>query len=150
MGLFDSIAGAVGNALGQGENGNGAENILNSILQQGAGGQSGNIVGQLLGGLFGGQEGQGGQGGQDGAAGGSPLSGILETLASSGLADQVGSWLSNNPNLPITPDQLREALGSEQVQQLAQQSGLPIGEFLKHLAEHLPQAASDSAGMPSA
>lgn len=144
MGLFDSIAGAVGNALGQGEGANGAENILNSILQQGVGGQSGNVVGQLLGGLFGGQE------GQPGTASGSPLSGILETLASSGLADQVGSWLSNNPNLPITPDQLREALGSEQVQQLAQQSGLPIGEFLKHLADHLPQAASDSAGMPSA
>lgn len=144
MGLFDNIAGAVGNALGQGETGSGAENILNSILQQGVGGQSGNIVGQLLGGLFGGQQGQ-----ADGGAGGSALSGILETLASSGLADQVGSWLSNNPNLPITPEQLREALGSEQVQQLAQQAGLPVSDFLKHLAAHLPQAASDSAGMPS-
>lgn len=136
MGLFDSIAGAVGSALGQSGTGSesGAQSILGNLLQQGVGGQSGNIVGQLLGGLGGGQAG---------------MSGILETLAASGLGAQVSSWMSNNPNLPVSAEQIKEALGSEQVQQMAQQAGLPIGDFLKHLAEHLPQAASDAAGTPT-
>ena len=138
MGLFDSIAGAVGSALGQGgaNKESGAQDILENLLQQGAGGQSGNIVGQLLGGLTGGQ-------GQSGMAG------MLETLAASGLGEQVSSWMSNNPNLPISTQQIKDALGSEQVQQMAAQSGLPIGDFLKHLAEHLPQAASEAAGTPT-
>ena len=140
MGLFDSIAGAVGSALGQNTQGSdeGAHNILGNLLQQGGLGQSGNIVGQLLGGLGGGQAGAGGN-----------MAGILENLASSGLGDQVSSWMSNNPNMPVSAQQLHDALGSEQVQQMAQQSGLPIGDFLKHLAEHLPQAASEAAGAPS-
>jgi uncharacterized protein YidB (DUF937 family) len=141
MGLFDNLASAVGSALGQSgsEGETGAQNILGNLLQQGGIGQSGSIVGQLLGSLTGGQ----------GAAGQSGISGVLETLAANGLGSQVSSWLSNNPNLPITVDQLRDALGSDQAQQLAQQSGLPVGEFLKHLAEHLPQAASEAAGTPS-
>lgn len=149
MGLFDSIVNTVGGALGQSKDpaagdGEGAQNILGNLLKQGGLGQSGNIIGQLLGGLGGGatQEGQAGQGG-------GPLGGILETLASSGLGEQVSSWVSNNPNLPVSMDQIRDALGSEQVQQMAAASGLPIGDFLKNLAEHLPHAASEAAGVPA-
>lgn len=139
MGLFDSIANAVGGALGQKDGGSGASDILGNLLQQGGQGASGNIVGQLLN-SFGG-------GGAAGAQGGG-LAGTLETLAASGLGEQVASWMSNNPNLPISAEQLRDALGSDQVQQMAQASGLPVGDFLKHLAEHLPQAASEAAGAP--
>lgn len=108
MSIFDSVAGL----LGGGE------------------GQSGNIVGALLGG---------------GGAGGG-LQGTLETLAENGLAEHVNSWMSANPNLPISEDQLRDALGSDQVQSMANATGLPVGDFLKHLAEHLPQAAAAAAG----
>ena len=141
MGLFDTLAGAVGSALGQSGTGSesGAQNILGNLLQQGGVGQSGSIVGQLLGGL----------GGGSAAGGQSGMAGMLETLAASGLGEQVSSWMSNNPNMPVSVDQIRNALGSDQVQQLAAQSGLPIGDFLKHLAEHLPQAASEAAGTPS-
>ena len=133
MGLFDSITGAIGSALGQDDqSGDGAKNILKNMLQQGGTGQSGGIVGQLLGGLGGGQQGG--------------MANVLETLAANGLGEQVSSWMSNNANLPITAQQLHDALGSDQVQQLAQQSGLPIGDFLKHLAEHLPAAASEATG----
>jgi uncharacterized protein YidB (DUF937 family) len=133
MGLFDSIAGAVGSALGQdNQSGDGAHNILSNLLQQGGTGQSGNIVGSLLGGL--------------GGAQGGGMASTLETLAANGLGAEVSSWMSNGSNLPITPQQLHDALGSEQVQQLAQQSGLPIGDFLKHLADHLPDAAAQASG----
>ena len=138
MGLFDSITSAVGSALGQqtgDQTGDGAKSIIGNLLQQGGVGQSGNLVGQLLGGLGG------------GAAGGG-MAGTLETLAASGLGEQVSSWMSNGHNLPISPEQIQDALGSDKVQEMAQASGLPVGDFLKHLAEHLPAAASEAAGTP--
>jgi uncharacterized protein YidB (DUF937 family) len=38
----------------------------------------------------------------------------------------------------VTPDQIRAALGSDQVKQIAQHLGVPADEALKMLAEHLP------------
>ena len=133
MGLFDSITGALGGALGQdNQSGDGAHNILSDMLQHGGTGQSSNIVGSLLSSL--------------GGAQGGGMASTLETLAANGLGQEVSSWMSNDSNLPITPQQLHDALGSAQVQQLAQESGLPIGDFLKHLADHLPAAAAQAAG----
>jgi len=118
--------------------------ILGSLLQQGGGtAQSSSIVGALLG-AAGGSLGAQGAVGPGAAQGG--LQSTLETLAANGLAEHVGSWLSNNPNIPVSPDQIRNALGSEQVESMANSVGLPVGDFLKHLAEHLPQAASEAAG----
>lgn len=138
VGLFDNLGGLVQGALGQqgqGEQAEGAMGIVGSLLQQGGGqGQSSNIVGALL----------GGAGGQGGAQGG--MAGMLETLAANGLADHVGSWLGGANNLPVSPQQIHDALGSEQVQQMASASGLPVGDFLQHLADHLPQAASEASG----
>jgi uncharacterized protein YidB (DUF937 family) len=101
---------------------------LGGLAAQGGEGQSSNIVGALLGGA-------GGQGG---------MTGVLETLAANGLAEHVASWTGGGQNLPVSPEQLQQALGSEQVQQLAQSTGLPVGDFLKHLADHLPAAAAAS------
>jgi uncharacterized protein YidB (DUF937 family) len=138
VGLFDNLGGLVQGALGQqgeGEQAQGAMGIVSSLLQQGGGeGQSSNIVGALLGGASGQGGGQGG------------MAGMLETLAANGLADHVGSWLGGAQNLPVSPQQIHDALGSEQVQQMASASGLPVGDFLQHLADHLPQAASEASG----
>lgn len=103
---------------------------LGSLLNQQGGGDdhSANVVGALLGG------------------GGGNVGGVLETLAANGLGDEVASWTNGGANLPISPDQIRDALGSDQVQQMAQASGLPVQDFLQHLTAHLPAAASATAG----
>ena len=133
MGLLDNLTGMLGG--GGDDKAQGAMGILGSLLQQGGGaGTSGNIVGTLLGAV----------GGQGAAGGG--LQATLETLAANGLSDHVASWISNNPNIPVSTDQIRDALGSEQVEQMANATGLPVGDFLKHLAEHLPAAAAQAAG----
>ena len=64
------------------------------------------------------------------------LQGIVAKLQAAGLNDQVRSWLGNGSNLPVTPDQLRSALGNQQVQQIARQLGLPVDEALKVVAAH--------------
>ena len=119
---------------------------MESLLNQGGGGPSSNVIGSLLGG---GATQSVGQGDQASASGGG-LAGVLESLAANGLGEHVSSWLSNNPNLPISEQQIHDALGSEQVQQMASSTGLPIGAFLQQLAQHLPTAASEAAGAQQA
>ena len=97
---------------------------LGGLLSQDGDGQSTGIVSSLLG---------------AGSTGG--IGSTLETLAANGLADHVSAWTSGH-SLPVSPDQLRDALGSEQVQQMAQSAGVPVEDFLQHLANHLPAAAA--------
>ena len=143
MGLFDNLAGMIG-GKGEGDQDESPMGMIGSLLNQGGSGPSSNIIGSLLGGAQGQAAGAQADGGQAPAAGG--MAGMLETLAANGLGEHVSSWLSNNPNLPIHPDQIRDALGSQQVEQMAASSGLPVGSFLQQLAQHLPAAASEAAG----
>ena len=66
------------------------------------------------------------------------MQGLLDKLQQSGLGKQVASWLGDGNNLPITADQLRAALGNQQIQQLAAHFGLPMDKILATVAEHLP------------
>jgi len=47
------------------------------------------------------------------------LQGIVQKLQATGFGPQVQSWLGNGTNMPITADQLRDALNSDQVRQIA-------------------------------
>ena len=100
------------------------EGGISGLLSQGGGGQSTNIVGALLGGN---------------ATGG--VGSLVQTLAANGLADKVAAW-TGGQNSPISPQEIQSALGSDQVQQMASSAGLPVGDFLKHLSDHLPAAAA--------
>ena len=73
------------------------------------------------------------------------LQGIVNQLQAGGLQTQVQSWLGHGANLPVSPDQLRAALGSDQVRQLAEQFGVPIDAALKLLSEHLPAAVDQAS-----
>jgi uncharacterized protein YidB (DUF937 family) len=111
------------------------------------------ILGSILGSALKGLTGESGPG-QQAAASGIPdilsqvlsktdlgsVGGLLQQLQQSGLTSQVASWLGNGQNLPISVDQLRNALGEQNLSQLADQFGLPAEEMLKHLANHLPDA----------
>ena len=66
------------------------------------------------------------------------LGGLVAQLQTGGLDAQVKSWLGDGANLPVSPEQIRAALGSQQVKQLAERFGLPADEITKLLAEHLP------------
>jgi uncharacterized protein YidB (DUF937 family) len=68
------------------------------------------------------------------------VGGLLQQLEQSGLGSQVASWLGSGQNLPVSVDQLRNALGEQNLGQLASQFGLPAEELLRHLADHLPGA----------
>lgn len=109
------------------------------------------ILGSILGSAL---KGLAGQGAQEPAAAGEPdilsqvlgrtdlgnVGGLLQQLEQSGLGAQVASWLGSGQNLPVSVDQLRNALGEQNLGQLASQFGLPAEDLLRHLADHLPGA----------
>lgn len=80
------------------------------------------------------------------------LQGIVSKLQEGGLGEQVQSWLGNGANMPVSADQLRSALGNDEVKQLAAHFGIPVDSALKLLAEHLPavvdQASTDGVLRP--
>lgn len=80
------------------------------------------------------------------------VSGILAQLQAAGLGDQVASWIGTGSNLPVSADQIRSALTSEQMAKLAGALGIDVGNLPQVLAEHLPKAvdqASPNGVLPS-
>jgi uncharacterized protein YidB (DUF937 family) len=73
------------------------------------------------------------------------LQGIVQKLQAAGFGTQVQSWLGNGTNMPITTDQLRDALNSDQVRQIASHFGVNVDEALKILAQHLPTAVDQAS-----
>jgi uncharacterized protein YidB (DUF937 family) len=73
------------------------------------------------------------------------LQGLVAQLQQGGLNTQVQSWLGSGANLPVSPDQLQAALGSDQVKQLAAHFGVNVDEALQLLAQHLPTAVDQAS-----
>lgn len=68
------------------------------------------------------------------------VKGLVEQFQQKGLGPTIQSWVGNGENLPITPEQIHQALGSDTVQQLAAKLGIPPDQLAAKLSEILPQA----------
>lgn len=113
MGLLDSVIGALGGAQGGGRQGSGdmLQAVIAMLAQQ-----------------------QGGAGGQGGG-----LAGLVQQFQQGGLGDLVASWIGTGQNMPVSPTQLQDVLGSDMLARLAQQLGLSQGEAAGQLSQLLPQ-----------
>ena len=65
--------------------------------------------------------------------------GLLARLRQGGLDREVASWLGPGPNLPVTADQIRSALGDDVIQQFVPATGVPADKLLALMAAYLPQ-----------
>jgi uncharacterized protein YidB (DUF937 family) len=78
-----------------------------------------------------------------GGAAGSVLSGglsdLVRQLQQAGHGESANSWVSNGPNKPVSPGDLANALGADQIDELSNQSGLSRDELLNGLSRYLPQ-----------
>ncbi|NRR33939.1 DUF937 domain-containing protein [Oxalobacteraceae bacterium] len=70
-------------------------------------------------------------------AGGLPA--ILQQLQASGLADQVASWIGTGDNQAVSGNQIKDALGADNIAQIAQQAGVEPEHAATGLAQLLPQ-----------
>jgi uncharacterized protein YidB (DUF937 family) len=66
------------------------------------------------------------------------LPGLLQSFQEKGLGNLVDSWVSTGRNLPISPDQIQQGLGSDKLGSLAQSLGMSQGDLSSKLSELLP------------
>lgn len=66
------------------------------------------------------------------------LTGLVQAFQKNGLGEIVNSWVSTGKNLPITPNQIEQGLGSDLLNQLAGKVGLSSGAVTAQLAGILP------------
>jgi uncharacterized protein YidB (DUF937 family) len=97
----------------------------------GGGGGLGDILKGPLGGVLG------------GAAAGSVISGglgdLLKQLQQGGHGEAANSWVGTGANKAISPGDLAGALGADQIDSLASQSGMSPDDLLNGLSKYLPQ-----------
>jgi uncharacterized protein YidB (DUF937 family) len=67
------------------------------------------------------------------------LAGIVKQFAGAGLGEVVNSWVSTGANLPVTPAQIKQGLGSNAISQIAQQAGISHDDVAAQLSKLLPQ-----------
>ena len=124
MGLLDGLLG--GNSQSP------LESIVMNMLTNSGGGQaqSQGSQGGLLGGLLGAV-------GGGGAAGGG-LQSLLSAFEQNGMGQIAQSWVGNGANQPVSPSQVQQVFGDDQVQSMADKTGMPKQDLLSELSRILP------------
>jgi uncharacterized protein YidB (DUF937 family) len=124
----------------------GLDDILGGLMG-GKGGGSGGLD-DVLGGLLGGGRGGGGGGGSAmgtllpvlaGLLASGGLQKVLGGLKANGLSAQADSWVGTGANEPVSGSQVEQAIGKEQMQQIAQQLGVSESEAAEAVAQALPE-----------
>lgn len=71
---------------------------------------------------------------------GGGLGALLDAFRQNGQAEAADSWVSTGANKPVQPAQIKQAIGSEVLSNLAQKTGLSEDEILWRLSPRLPDA----------
>lgn len=66
------------------------------------------------------------------------ISGLVEAFQQKGLGDVVSSWIGTGGNLPVSPEQIQQVLGNDQIQAFAQKAGASPEAASSQLAALLP------------
>ena len=67
------------------------------------------------------------------------LEGLIQNFKNKGMDDIISSWISTGKNLPVSGNQIQNALGMDQILQMAKQLGTSKEEVSGSLASLLPQ-----------
>jgi uncharacterized protein YidB (DUF937 family) len=110
----------------------GLANSLGGLFSGGPGARTGTGAGTGLGGIL------------DGLGGGTGLSGglgdLLNSFKTAGHGAVADSWVTPGvPTQGLTPEQVKQAVGDDNLAQLSQSTGLSRDELLKRLATAIPQ-----------
>jgi len=70
--------------------------------------------------------------------GGAKLTGVLDKLKAGGLDDKVMSWIGKGENKPATAEEVKNALGPEEIGAVAKEMGVSEDEAANKIAKVLP------------
>jgi uncharacterized protein YidB (DUF937 family) len=60
-------------------------------------------------------------------------------MEQNGHGGAAQSWVSNGPNQSLSPNELGNALGAEDIDAVSQQTGMSRQDILSTLSQHLPE-----------
>lgn len=66
------------------------------------------------------------------------LGGITEKLKEAGLGEQLGSWLGDGENAPVSADQITNAFGADKISEMAAKLGVDSGAAADTLSKVMP------------
>ncbi|MBS2537974.1 DUF937 domain-containing protein, partial [Catenulispora sp. NF23] len=69
---------------------------------------------------------------------GGGMSEALDKLKKSSIGEQVQSWIGKGENKPVNADQVTQAIGQDQMEQIAQQAGTTPEQAAQAMADKLP------------
>jgi uncharacterized protein YidB (DUF937 family) len=141
---------STGPDMDAGPQGGGLGDILGNVLGGGSSprGSSSGGLGDLLGGALGGGAAAGGLGGilgglLGGGQGGGALNGglrhLVEDMENNGQGEAARSWVGRGENQSIDPNALANAVGLDDIDAVAKQTGMPREQLLSELSQHLPE-----------
>jgi uncharacterized protein YidB (DUF937 family) len=67
------------------------------------------------------------------------LEGLVQNFKNRGMNDIISSWISTGKNMPVSDNQIQNALGMDQILQIAKQFGASKEEVSGGLASLLPE-----------
>jgi uncharacterized protein YidB (DUF937 family) len=73
------------------------------------------------------------------------LGGVLDAFRNSGMAAHADSWVAGGPNLPVSGDQVEQALGSPIIDLIASRLGLSPDQAKATLSQLVPAITSRMA-----
>lgn len=72
------------------------------------------------------------------------IDGLVQKFEQAGLGNVAKSWIGTGSNQSVSPDQVKEALGPQQVEQVANQAGVSTDEAAAGLSRVLPEAVDNA------
>jgi uncharacterized protein YidB (DUF937 family) len=81
------------------------------------------------------------------------VDGLKQKFEQAGLGDVAQSWIGTGSNKSVSPDQVKDALGQQQVEQIANEAGVSSDQAAAGLSKVLPDAVDNvtpSGQVPSA
>lgn len=71
--------------------------------------------------------------------GGGGIQGLAEKFNANGLGNVVQSWISTGRNLPVSPEQVTNVLGSDKINEVAGRAGISPEQASTGLSQVLPE-----------
>ena len=81
------------------------------------------------------------------------IDGLAQKFEQAGLGGVAKSWIGTSSNKSVSPNQVRDALGEQQVEQIANEAGVSTDDAAAGLSKVLPDAVDNvtpSGQVPSA
>jgi uncharacterized protein YidB (DUF937 family) len=66
------------------------------------------------------------------------LQGLVGRFQEAGLGNVIDSWIGRGQNVPVSGEQIQQALGDGPLEQISQETGMTEHETAHHLSDMLP------------